>query len=115
VAGRQKLRRHIAWRASAPLILGGLLGTPFSLYLLRRQSGRRRGGRVPRRTDRRVHRHAGFEHGLPHALPAKVILNLPSLAGGTLLGLALFGKVNDFVFRRALLCLLFASGVAYLV
>ncbi len=37
---------------------------------------------------------------------------LPLVAGGAV-GLALFGKVNDRVFRRAVLCALLLSGLGF--
>ena len=38
--------------------------------------------------------------------------NVPALAAGTLLGLLLFGRVDDILFRRGVLLTLLASGVA---
>jgi len=40
-----------------------------------------------------------------------VITSIPALAAGTLLGASLYGKVNDAVFRFAVLALLLFSGV----
>src|SRR5262249_46508746 len=55
------------------------------------------------------------QHGLPAALGVNVLLSIAPLVAGAVAGLALFGKVNDALFRRALLCVLFASGLGYLV
>jgi hypothetical protein len=52
---------------------------------------------------------------LPQTLPANVLYSVLPLAGGVLLGLALFGRVSDAVFRRALLFVLLASGLSYLL
>jgi uncharacterized membrane protein YfcA len=41
-------------------------------------------------------------------------LGLPFLLAGTWLGLKLFGRIDDAIFRRIVLALLFASGVALL-
>jgi uncharacterized protein len=40
------------------------------------------------------------------------VLGLPMVVVGTWLGLKLFGRVNEMTFRRIVLALLFASGVA---
>ena len=180
------LRRHIAWRASAGLVAGGLLGMPLALYallhaapaalrtgfgvflatyacymLLRprlRLFENARGaapdavvgflgglvggltampGAIPTIwCDLRgiaKDRQRGFvqpyiavmqvaalgllavQHGLPEALLGNVLFSLAPLAGGAVAGLALFGKVSDSIFRRALLCMLLASGVGYIV
>jgi uncharacterized membrane protein YfcA len=52
---------------------------------------------------------------LPQTLLADVLYSAAPLAGGVMVGLALFGRVSDAVFRRALLCVLLASGLSYLV
>jgi hypothetical protein len=39
------------------------------------------------------------------------ILALPALALGATLGIALFGKMNDVLFRRTILTVLFAAGL----
>lgn len=56
-----------------------------------------------------------FERGLPQALAGNVIVSLAPLAAGAVLGLALFGKVNDRVFRRAILYTLLLSGVGHFI
>lgn len=53
--------------------------------------------------------------GLPKALIAQVIFSLAPLGAGALVGLALFGRVDDGLFRRVLLTVLLASGVMYLL
>jgi hypothetical protein len=54
-----------------------------------------------------------------HRLSTKVLvdaaLGIPALAAGTALGLALFGRVSDAVFRRAILGVLFVAGLALIV
>lgn len=52
---------------------------------------------------------------LPDALIAQLLLSLAPLAAGTLVGLALFGRVDDVLFRRVLLGVLLVSGLSYLV
>ena len=42
----------------------------------------------------------------------KLAWSLPALIIGTVIGLAMFGKVNDLVFRRIVLSALFVSGLA---
>jgi uncharacterized membrane protein YfcA len=42
----------------------------------------------------------------------KLAWGLPSLVIGTVIGLAMFGKVNDLMFRRIVLSALFVSGLA---
>jgi uncharacterized membrane protein YfcA len=50
------------------------------------------------------------------ALPSKILLNvaisLPALAAGTALGIAMFHRAKDTGFRRAVLGVLFFSGLA---
>ena len=53
------------------------------------------------------------EHGIPVALSADVLRALVPLAAGTLVGLALFGRVNDAQFRRVVLGALLVSGLVY--
>lgn len=55
------------------------------------------------------------QHELPDALMGDVLFSLAPLAAGTLAGLALFGKVNDGLFRRALLGVLLVSGLIYVI
>jgi uncharacterized membrane protein YfcA len=55
------------------------------------------------------------QRGLPAELPGNLLLCVAPLGAGALLGLALFGRVSDGVFRRALLCVLLASGLGYVV
>jgi hypothetical protein len=42
-------------------------------------------------------------------------LGLPALALGTWIGLKLFGKLDDAMFRRVVLALLLVSGVSLLI
>jgi len=53
---------------------------------------------------------------LHHDLPTKVLidatLSLPALAAGTATGIAMFGRLNDAVFRRAVLGTLLVAGLA---
>jgi uncharacterized membrane protein YfcA len=51
--------------------------------------------------------HPGVVH---HKLMNDVLLALPALTAGTLVGVALFGKVDDKKFRHAVLLLLLISG-----
>jgi hypothetical protein len=55
------------------------------------------------------------QRGLPDALLDDFLLSVPPLAAGTLLGLALFGKVSDALFRRVLLSVLLLSGLTYVI
>jgi uncharacterized protein len=52
---------------------------------------------------------------LPEALIKEVLVSLAPLAIGTWLGLALFGRVSDFLFRRVLLSVLLVSGLIYVI
>lgn len=54
-------------------------------------------------------------HGLPDALIGDLLFSLAPLAAGTLVGLALFGRVSDGPFRRVLLGVLFVSGLVYII
>jgi len=176
------LRKHLAWRGSLTLIVGGALGIPPALFLLQHAdvTAFRVGFGIflalyaaymifrplaagLRNTGGRAHEAAiGFAGGLlggltamPGALPtiwcdmrgmpkdqqrglvqpfiaamqvfalvllvgqngvsSKVLLNailaLPALALGATLGIALFGKMNDVLFRRTILTVLFAAGL----
>lgn len=53
--------------------------------------------------------------GVPHVLVENLVFSLAPLAGGTLIGLALFGKVSEGPFRRVLLGVLLVSGLSYVV
>ena len=55
------------------------------------------------------------EQGMPDALIADVLFSLAPLALGTLIGLALFGRVSDVRFRRVLLGVLLVSGLVYVI
>jgi hypothetical protein len=55
------------------------------------------------------------QRGLPESLLDDVVLSVPPLAAGTLLGLALFGRVSDALFRRVLLGVLLLSGLTYVI
>jgi uncharacterized membrane protein YfcA len=48
---------------------------------------------------------------LPDELLVNLMVSLPGLALGTFVGLKLFGKVNETIFRRAVLVLLLISGL----
>ncbi len=54
-----------------------------------------------------------------HSLPTKVFVDaavgLPALAAGTALGIALFGRLNDALFRRAILGVLFVAGLGLML
>jgi uncharacterized membrane protein YfcA len=52
--------------------------------------------------------------GVPPALAAHLGAALPPLVAGGAIGLALYGKVNDRLFRRAVLCALLVSGIGFL-
>jgi uncharacterized protein len=52
---------------------------------------------------------------LPEALIKEVLFSLGPLAVGTLLGLALFGRVSDLLFRRVLLSVLLVSGLIHVI
>ena len=52
------------------------------------------------------------QSALPSKIMFDVIVCLPALAVGTALGITLFYRVNDMGFRRAVLGVLFASGLA---
>jgi uncharacterized membrane protein YfcA len=52
---------------------------------------------------------------LPEALAGHVLSSLVPLAAGTAFGLALFGKVNDGLFRRVLLSVLLVSGLIFVI
>ena len=179
------LRRHIEWRGSLRLILGGLAGLPPALYvllhadpaLLRIGFGIFLAGYAAymllrpavhpfRQAALRYDAVAGLAGGLiggvtamPGAIPAiwcelrglakdrqrglvqpyitamqiaalaflaaqsgisaglssEVLHSLAPLGAGTMLGLALFGRVSDSQFRRVLLSTLMVCGLAYLV
>lgn len=55
------------------------------------------------------------QHGLPEALIGDVLSALAPLAAGALVGLALFGRVSDGLFRRVLLSVLLLSGLTYVI
>lgn len=55
------------------------------------------------------------QRGLPESLLDDFVLSVPPLAAGTLLGLALFGRVSDALFRRVLLGVLLLSGLTYVI
>jgi hypothetical protein len=49
------------------------------------------------------------------SLPTKVLIDaafgLPALAAGTAVGIALFGRMDEALFRRIVLAVLFVAGV----
>jgi uncharacterized membrane protein YfcA len=56
-----------------------------------------------------------LQRSLPDALLDDLLLSAPPLAAGALLGLTLFGKVSDALFRRVLLSVLLLSGLTYVI
>jgi len=179
------LRRHIEWRGSLRLILGGLAGLPPALYVLLhadpalfrigfgvflaayaaymllrpaahpfRQAAprydavaglaggliggvtampgavptiwcdlrglakdRQRGLVQPYITAMQIAALAflATQSGISVGLSSEVLHSLAPLGAGTMLGLALFGRVSDSQFRRVLLSTLVVCGLAYLV
>lgn len=180
------LRRHVDWRGSATLIVGGLIGLPPALYLLLHADAaafrigfgiflaayagymlfRRAARRLPHAIGPRYEGAIGFagglvggltampgvaptiwcdlrgiakdqqrglvqpyitamqiaalailaaRHGLSRVMVEHILICLPVLAAGVFVGLMLFGKVNDGVFRRVLLGVLLLSGLTYFV
>ena len=55
------------------------------------------------------------QRGISAGLSSEVLHSLAPLGAGTMLGLALFGRVSDSQFRRVLLSALLVCGLAYLV
>jgi len=55
------------------------------------------------------------QSGISAGLSSEVLHSLAPLGAGTMLGLALFGRVSDIQFRRVLLGTLVVCGLAYLV
>lgn len=55
-----------------------------------------------------------MHRGLPSSLRLHLVYAAAPLAAGVVLGLMLFGKASDALFRRALLCVLLASGLGYM-
>ena len=51
------------------------------------------------------------QNGVSSKVLLNAILALPALALGATLGIALFGKMNDVLFRRTILTVLFAAGL----
>lgn len=180
------LRRHIQWRQSVLLVVGGLFGLPPALYVLLHADPAwfRAGfgiflaayaGYMLFRPAVRYFKHAGalrydaaigFAGGLvggvtamPGAVPtiwcdlrglakdrqrglvqpyitamqfaaltflatrqelpgtliSHVLFSLAPLGVGTVVGLALFGRVNDVLFRRIVLSTLLVSGLVYVI
>lgn len=54
-------------------------------------------------------------HGVPNALIGDLLFSLVPLAAGTVIGLALFGRIGDGPFRRVLLGVLLFSGLVYVI
>jgi uncharacterized membrane protein YfcA len=54
-----------------------------------------------------------------HSLPPQFVLNLtvslPSVAAGTALGIVMFRRVNDVLFRRIILVVLLLSGLSLMI
>jgi len=55
------------------------------------------------------------QQSMPRRVLLDVAVGLPGLAAGTAVGLALFGRMNDITFRRAILTVLFAAGLGLLL
>jgi len=55
------------------------------------------------------------QSGISVGLSSEVLHSLAPLGAGTMLGLALFGRVSDSQFRRVLLSTLMVCGLVYLV
>jgi uncharacterized protein len=53
-----------------------------------------------------------WRHALPTNLLIDTAVSLPALAAGTAAGLAMFGRLTDAWFRRAILAVLFVAGLA---
>jgi hypothetical protein len=51
------------------------------------------------------------QNGVSSKVLLNAILALPALAAGATLGIALFGQMNDVLFRRTILTVLFAAGL----
>ena len=56
-----------------------------------------------------------FHHDLPFKVLVDAAYALPAIVAGTAAGIALFGRMNEAVFRRAILGVLFVAGVALVV
>jgi len=50
-------------------------------------------------------------HNMPMKVLKDAVLGLPALAAGTSAGLTLFGRMNDALFRRVILAVLFLAGL----
>ena len=53
-----------------------------------------------------------WRHALPSRLLVDTAVSLPALAAGTAVGLAMFGRISDVWFRRAMLGVLLVAGLA---
>ncbi len=53
-----------------------------------------------------------WHHALPVRLLTDTLASLPALAAGTAIGLAMFGRISDAWFRRAVLAVLLVAGLA---
>ncbi len=56
-----------------------------------------------------------WHHALPGRLLTDTLVSLPALAAGTAVGLAMFGRISDAWFRRAILAVLFVAGFALVI
>lgn len=56
----------------------------------------------------------GGTGGLSNKILIDFAITLPALAAGTALGIFMFGKVDDLMFRRIVLAVLFASGLSFI-
>ena len=54
-------------------------------------------------------------HNFSAAMLWELAICLPALAAGTALGILMFGRVNDALFRRVVLAVLFFSGLGLVV
>ena len=54
-------------------------------------------------------------NGVPTKALVDLTISLPALAAGTALGLVMFGRINDALFRNVVLVVLLAAGVLLVV
>jgi uncharacterized protein len=51
---------------------------------------------------------------IPTGMLEDFVISLPALLAGTVAGIAMFGRVNESVFRRVVLAILLVAGLALL-
>ena len=56
-----------------------------------------------------------WHHALPRQLLTDAVVSLPALIAGTAAGLAMFGRISDAWFRRAVLAVLLVAGLALVI